>query len=355
MEVLLSKSKFLAIIIASMFFMNAAVGQTISINTVNPATFCANTPTLVTINFSFTGFSGNRTFTAQLSNSSGSFSSPTLVGTTAVNTSSSSSGSISGPILAAAGTYLIRVIQTQGSTTTISNTTCIVVFPPAPTITAPASTCASAFSLPTVTPVPGFTVHYSIDGGAFATSPSTTTPGCHTIVARYVSDAACGSIPAGTPPPAGCATSNTVSVVIFPAAPPAPAVSPGCAAFTVTPPPPVTGFNVQYSFDDGATWGGNNPPTADNCAGYRIRTRYVLAADCGSTPAGTASACSTSPATTRIVDTEDPTVTTPEGADANIGCNPTATQINAAFTAPAFADNCGTPTVEVSTAHTGTG
>jgi hypothetical protein len=55
------------------------------------------------------------------------------------------------------------------------------------------------------------------------------------------------------------------------------------------------------------------------------------------------------------VDTEDPTVATTEGNDASIGCNPTAAQIEAAFTAPTFADNCGDPTVTVSTAHTGTG
>src|SRR5205085_472485 len=40
---------------------------------------------------------------------------------------------------------------------------------------------------------------------------------------------------------------------------------------------------------------------------------------------------------------------------ANIGCNPTATAIDAAFTAPTFADNCGAPTVTVATTHAGTG
>src|SRR4029079_13478577 len=55
------------------------------------------------------------------------------------------------------------------------------------------------------------------------------------------------------------------------------------------------------------------------------------------------------------VDTKDPTVTTAQGNNASIGCNPTAAQIEAAFTAPAFADNCGDPAVTVSTTHTGTG
>jgi hypothetical protein len=359
MKSLLRKSIFLAIAIASMFIMHAAIGQTITITNVTPTTFCATTPSNVTINFSFTGFSGQRNFTAQLSNSSGSFTSPTPIGAPVmINTSSNSSGTITGPIIQAAGTYLIRVTATQGSTPIFSPTSCIVIFPAAPIITAPANTCASAFTLPTVTPVPGFNVQYSIDEGAFSASPSTTTPGCHTVQARFVLGTACGDTPAGTAGTGGCGASNTVNVVIFPAAPPAPIVSPGCGPFTVIPPPTVDGFNIQYSFNDGATWGANTPPTADNCAGYRIRTRYVLAATCGSTPAGTAStnpACAASPATTRIVDTQDPTVSSPVGEDANIGCNPSASQINDAFTAPAFADNCGAPTVAVTNAHTGSG
>src|SRR5678809_1398011 len=55
------------------------------------------------------------------------------------------------------------------------------------------------------------------------------------------------------------------------------------------------------------------------------------------------------------VDTQDPTVATAQGADDNIGCNPIASAINAAFTAPTFTDNCSTPTVVVTNAHTGTG
>jgi hypothetical protein len=104
-----------------------------------------------------------------------------------------------------------------------------------------------------------------------------------------------------------------VSALIFPAAPGAPVVTPGCDAFTVTPPPPVSGFNIEYSFDDGVTWGANIPPTAENCTGYKIKTRYVTAADCGSTLAGTpgSAACGESPVTTRKVDNTKPDVICP--------------------------------------------
>ncbi len=289
-----------------------------------------------------------------------------------------------------------------------------VIYPTAPGITAPDNSCASMFTLPTVSAVTGFTVKYSLDGGAYASSPSTTTPGCHTIAAEYFLTSDCGSTTTLTPGPGSCGASNTESVVIFPAAPtitalsntcnaqlanisvvadltasgftaeysvtapdatttgyvdlttanaflsnipgcwtinarykltsdcgdtpansvsadpvcqestihavvfppapPAPTVNTGCAAdISVTPPSPVSGFNTEYSFNNGSTWGANTPPTAENC-GYLIRTRYVLASTCGSTLAGSASpvsGCDMSPATTRVVDVTAPTLVNP--------------------------------------------
>jgi hypothetical protein len=195
----------------------------------------------------------------------------------------------------------------------LSNIVSVVIFPAAPVISAPSNSCASTFTLPTLTAVTGFTVQYSIDGGSYSASPTIITPGCHTIQAQYVLTSNCGVTTAGTTGIDPCGTSNIVSVLIFPAAPSAPVVTPGCDAFTVTPPPPVSGFNIEYSFDDGVTWGANTPPTAENCAGYKIKTRYVTAADCGSTLAGTpgSAACGESPVTTRKVDNTKPDVSCP--------------------------------------------
>ena len=216
---------------------------------------------------------------------------------------------------------------------------------PVPVITAPPNTCNTAFTLPTVTAVSGFTVRYSIDGGAFAASPTIpTTPGCHTIQAKYFLAADCGTTVAGST--MDCAVSNTVSVVIFPLAPSAPAVNPGCGLFTVEPPPTIAGFDIQYSFDDGATWGPNTPPTADNCAGYRIKTRYVTSAACGTTPAGTASTiagCIESPATIRVIDRTPPSITAP-GSPA-LTCNPQASAISAALGSATATDACGGVTI----------
>jgi hypothetical protein len=195
------------------------------------------------------------------------------------------------------------------------------------------------FTLPTVAAKTGFDIQYKIDNGNWEAAPTTTTVGCHTVKARYVLKDACGSNAVGTTAPAACAESNEVNVVIFPAAPPAPTVNSGAGAIVVTPPTSVSGFNIEYSFNDGSTWGTNTPPTADNCDGYKIRTRYVTANACGSIAAGTSISCSTSPYTLRIVDNTLPTitckadVTTP--TDAGL-CDATVT-----LEAPTVSDACG--------------
>ena len=52
-------------------------------------------------------------------------------------------------------------------------------------------------------------------------------------------------------------------------------------------------------------------------------------------------------------DLNPPTIATPEGADVNINCNPTAQDIEDAFVPPVFTDDCGIPTVTMNTVHNG--
>ncbi len=282
----------------------------------------------------FTVFPGAPTVTAPANTCNTAFNLPTVASVPGFTTQFSIDGgtySNSPTIPTAVGCHQIRVryILTANCGTTLAGTAgtgacaeatvSVVIFPPAPTITAPSNTCNAAFTLPSVTPVPGFSVRYSIDLGAFSASPSIpTTPGCHSIQAKYFLTAACApSVPPGIslPNASPCGLSNTVNVVVFPPAPPAPTVNSGCGPIVVTAPSiPSGGFAVQYSFDDGATWGANTPPTADNCLGYKIKTRYVTSAACGSIAAGTASiitACKESPATTRSLDNTGPATTCP--------------------------------------------
>ncbi len=236
-------------------------------------------------------------------------------------------------------------------TTTCFNTSSFVVFPAAPVLVNPSNSCNTAFTLPAVTAVTGFTVQYSINGAAFTATPTVpTTPGCYSIEARYVLTAACGATAAGTAGTGLCGVSNTVNVVIFPAAPPAPVVNAGCGPITVTAPASVAGFNIEYSFDNGTTWGANTPPTADNCTGYQIRTRYTLAADCGSILAGTAGTglCAASPAITRVLDQTAPVLTTTTGSlDATLECSNAAGLTAALAQVPTATDACGTPTIHL--------
>ncbi len=99
----------------------------------------------------------------------------------------------------------------------------------------------------------------------------------------------------------------------------------------------------------GVNW-TNNSATAlwvSDCGNSKhISITFTASDGCGNT--------STTSATFAIEDTEAPIVLTAEGADANIGCNPSASDKNEAFIAPEFADDCGF-TVTVATSHTGTG
>ncbi len=107
---------------------------------------------------------------------------------------------------------------------------------------------------------------------------------------------------------AACSGSSTF--VVFPEAQ-LPDVNEGCGPIVVTPPPTVAGFNIEYSFDGGTTWGANLPPAEDNCDGYHIKTRYITADLCGETPVGEASDCGDNLEVVRVVDTTAPDFTAP--------------------------------------------
>jgi hypothetical protein len=87
----------------------------------------------------------------------------------------------------------------------------------------------------------------------------------------------------------------------------------------VTPPATVAGFTIQYSYDNGSTWGTSNTQNAESCTGYNIRVQYVLTSACGDNLAGTASPCGASQATFRKLDKTNPTASNP-GSVNNLKC-----------------------------------
>ncbi len=68
--------------------------------------------------------------------------------------------------------------------------------------------------------------------------------------------------------------------------------------------------------------------------------------------------CGTTGTCTGIIyldDSQNPIISSPQGADIDIGCNPTALLIENTFFAPVFIDNCAAPIVTIATVHTSTG
>lgn len=111
-----------------------------------------------------------------------------------------------------------------------------------------------------------------------------------------------------------CETNINLSecIAVFPSNNTVPIVNSGAGIpIVVTSPTTVTGFNIEYSFDNGVNWVTNTPPTTDNCEGYKIKTRYVLANACGNITTGIIPDCAISPATIRVVDTTAPTFDVP--------------------------------------------
>ncbi|HRO73778.1 MAG TPA: hypothetical protein PK611_08915, partial [Saprospiraceae bacterium] len=124
--------------------------------------------------------------------------------------------------------------------------------------------------------------------GSWSANPSTTISGCHSVRARYVLAAACGSTPAGaSSSDPGCAASAAVNALIYPEAPVITAPANTCtSAFTLPVVTPYAGFTVQYRIQNVPNsilidWTSTPVmPTTPGC--YTIQARYVNTAQCGS-------------------------------------------------------------------------
>ncbi|TDH24648.1 hypothetical protein EXU57_15035 [Segetibacter sp. 3557_3] len=101
------------------------------------------------------------------------------------------------------------------------------------------------------------------------------------------------------------------------------------------------GPNLSYQWSitgNGSIEGANNQQSVTvkagaSCGAYTLKLRVANTTNSVDCPS---KECEQ---TVEVTDTEDPTIQTPEGADKNLGCNPT--MIDANFSAPVFGDNCG--------------
>jgi hypothetical protein len=142
---------------------------TVSTGTISGSPFCAGSSVSVPYN-TYTTFNGGNTFTAQLSDASGSFSSPATLGTV----SSTSSGTINGTIPTNTSTgsgYRIRVVSDNPSYTGTDNGISLTVTAlpsitsqPSNAISYPGTDVNSIFTVATSAGSPTYQWQYSADG-----------------------------------------------------------------------------------------------------------------------------------------------------------------------------------------------
>ncbi len=104
-----------------------------------PASLCPNVAHSLSVTFTPSGFSGAQTFTVELSNASGSFASPVVIGT---GGSSPLTAAIPGGALTAGGNYKIRVVRYHANGNIFSDDLGIsLLTPPSITVGANPSVC----------------------------------------------------------------------------------------------------------------------------------------------------------------------------------------------------------------------
>lgn len=166
--------KIYILLIICILSIHGVFSQSISITTLSTTTYCAG----ATINIPFTttgSFNTGNTFTAQLSDASGSFTSPSIIGTPSALTSGTINGVI--PSTSTSGTnYKIR-IKSSNPADTISNLVSITInaLPlAAGTITGLATVCQGqsgvTYSIPAITNATSYTWTYSGIGASITSS-----------------------------------------------------------------------------------------------------------------------------------------------------------------------------------------
>lgn len=165
-------------------------------NDVSPASWCEGTTESVTVNFTATGtYTAGNLFTAELSDASGSFASPTAIGSLSSSASGAQTINCTVPGSVPAGTgYRIRVLSTTPSVTGTNNGTDLVINTP-PTVSLAAFTTSCVYDTP-------FTLTGGSPAGGAYSGPGVTanvfTPaaagvGTHSILYTYTDGNGCSA------------------------------------------------------------------------------------------------------------------------------------------------------------------
>ncbi|MCX6153796.1 MAG: T9SS type A sorting domain-containing protein [Candidatus Kapabacteria bacterium] len=148
----------------------------ITTSSITPTTYCSGSS--ISIPFTITGtFNSSYTFTAQLSDASGNFSSPTAVGTLVGTSAGTISGTI--PRNTPAGTaYRVRVVSSDPAVTGSDNGANITINAlPTFSITGPSSVCANAYQTFSGTSIAGRTYKWLAFNGTIQGVDNTTNVG----------------------------------------------------------------------------------------------------------------------------------------------------------------------------------
>lgn len=164
-------------------------------NNVAPSNWCFNNAANLTVNFTSTGtFTAGNTYTAQLSDASGSFASPVVIGSIS---STANSGTINATVPAgtAAGTgYRIRVVSSNPATTGSDNGANLTINPlPNVSLGALSAVCVynDPFTLTGGSPAGGSFSGTGVTANVF--NPNTAGVGNHTIMYSYTDGNGCSA------------------------------------------------------------------------------------------------------------------------------------------------------------------
>ncbi len=240
-------------------FQVQAIYNGISASAITGTSFCAGSTVTVPYTITGTFLSGNN-FSAELSNSSGSFSPPVTIGTIASTAAGSISATIPAGTTAGSG-YRIRVVSNNpnikgtdnGTNLTINSPTVITSQP-----TAPAATCAGSGtrSMSVTATGSGLTYSWRKDGVAVLNGSGISGQGTATLTLTNPAASLAGSYTVVVGGTCSSVTSNAVAVVVNspaaiaaqPVAPAATCSGSGTQTLSVS----ATGSGLTYSWRKGS-------------------------------------------------------------------------------------------------------
>lgn len=164
-----------------------------TVDDVAPGSWCEGTQTTLSVNYTSTGtWNPANNFNVELSDETGSFASPTVIGSVASTMSSGSIPATAPGSLVAGGAYRVRVVATDPATTGTDNSTDLIINAlPSVSQSAISDVCVNGGAINLVGGTPGGGTYSGtgVSGGMF--DPTITGLGTHTVDYTITSGSGC--------------------------------------------------------------------------------------------------------------------------------------------------------------------